>query len=82
MDPPGGYVVHMAPEGGGMVGKWSGSGNIDKKQQITYRDVPPGRYVIHGRPNPGADNEQTDDVTIELKEGDAQEVKLQAKLKL
>ena len=46
------YIVQVEPEGGDEVGKWGGSGNIDAKNQITFDDVPPGRYVIHGRPNP------------------------------
>ena len=51
----GGYIVNIEPEGGGGVGTWGGSGNIDNKNQITFKDVPPGKYVLHGRPNPGSE---------------------------
>jgi hypothetical protein len=76
---PGAYVVHMEPEGGPAVGKWSGSGNIDPKNEITYENVPPGRYVLRGRPNPGGRDEETDPVAIELKGGQTVEVVLRAK---
>ena len=54
---PAGYIVHIEPEGGEAVGKWSGSGNIDAANRIAFRDVPPGRYVLKGRPNPSRGND-------------------------
>ena len=62
-----------------MTGKWGGSGNIDAKHQITYSDIPPGRYVLSGQPNPGSTNDQTEPVTVELKGGDVREITLKAK---
>ena len=53
------YLVHLEPEGGEAVGKWSGSGQIDAKNQIEFDDVPPGRYVLQGRPNPCRVDQQT-----------------------
>ena len=41
--------------------------------------VPPGRYVLHGRPNPGSDGEQTAPVAVDLKGGQTAEVTLKAK---
>ncbi len=76
---PEGYIVHMEPEGGEAVGKWSGSGNIDAKNQITYEDVPPGRYVVHGQPNPSSADEHTDPVKVELHGGRTIEITLPAK---
>lgn len=78
-DRPAGYIVHMAPEGGEAVGKWSGSGNIDAENHLSFDDVPPGRYVLHGQPNPSAANEHTEPLTIELKGGQTAEIKLSAK---
>ena len=49
---PEGYIVEIKPEAGNAVGSWGGSGNIDAGNQIMFRDIPPGRYVIQGRPNP------------------------------
>lgn len=76
---PAGYLVHIEPEGGEAVGKWSGSGNIDAKNQISFGDVPPGRYVLRGQPNPSAANQQTELLTIDLKGGQTTEITLSAK---
>jgi hypothetical protein len=74
------YLVQVEPEGGIAVGKYGGTGNISNdKNQITFDNVPPGRYVVRGRPNPGAANQETDPVTIDLKGGKTAEIKLRAK---
>jgi len=76
---PDAYIVQIEPEGGDAVGKYGGSGHINAKNQITFDNVPPGRYVLRGRPNPGAENQQTDPVTVDLKGGKTAEIKLNAK---
>ncbi len=72
-------MVSMKPEGGDVVGSYGGSGNIDARDQMTFPIVPPGRYVVWGRPNPGSDDAQTESVTVDLKGGQASEVMLKAK---
>ena len=76
---PQGYIVEMTPEGGNAVGKWGGSGNIDAGNQIMFRDVPPGRYVIQGRPNPSSGNDHSKPLAIELKGGQASRITISAK---
>lgn len=76
---PEGYIVHVKPEGGEAVGKWSGSGNIDAEGQITYEQIPPGRYTVTGRPNPGSDDQETASVTYDLKPGELTTVTIKAK---
>jgi hypothetical protein len=76
---PGGYMVKIAPEGGEVVGSWGGSGNIDPKDQISFEDVPPGRYVLQGQPNPGSTNDQSKPLTVDLKGGKSLEITLKAK---
>ena len=44
-----------------------------------FRDVPPGRYVIKGRPNPSSANQESNPVTIEIKGGQASRITLSAK---
>ncbi len=61
---PEGYIVEIEPEGGSVVGSWGGSGNIDKANTITFKNVPPGKYVLKGRPNPGSANEETEPHTV------------------
>ena len=58
---------------------YGGSGNIDAKNQMMFETLPPGRYVVSGRPNPGSDTEETGAVTVDLKGGQAAEVTLKAK---
>ena len=76
---PQGYIVEIEPEGGSVVGSWGGSGNIDAANTITFKNVPPGRYILKGRPNPGSTNQETDPVTIELVGGETEPVVLEAK---
>jgi len=76
---PEGYIVKVFPEGGEAVGKWSGSGNIDADGQITYEHIPPGKYTISGRPNPGSDAQETAAVTYDLKPGELTAVTIKAK---
>jgi hypothetical protein len=76
---PEGYIVTVAPEGGSVVGSWGGTGNIDDRNQIAFTDVPPGRYVFRGQPNPSNGNQQTQPVTVELKGGRLTEITLRAK---
>ena len=66
---PAGYIVHIAPEGGEKIGSYGGSGNINAMRQMTFDNIPPGRYVLHGRPNPGSDDQVTESFTVDLKGG-------------
>lgn len=76
---PAEYLVEINPPGGPAVGTWGGSGRIDDKNRLTLDDVPPGQYVLVGRPNPGAEREQSAPLKIELKGGQVLEVELSAK---
>lgn len=71
--------MQLEPEGGAKVGMWSGSGNIDAKNQIAFEDVPPGRYVLKGQPNPSSANQQTEPLTVDLKGGERTESTLVAR---
>lgn len=76
---PAGYIVNLEPEGGAAVGKWSGSGNVDAENRIAFHDVPPGRYVLKGQPNPSRGKpDQTEPVMIDLKGGQTLGVTLRA----
>jgi hypothetical protein len=78
LSPPG-YIVEVAPEGGEAVGKWGGSGQIDPKNQITFENIPPGRYTIVGHPNPSSQNDRTPPMAVELKGGETTEHTIVAK---
>lgn len=76
---PAGYAVNLTPEGGNVIGSYGGGGDIDATGSITFENVPPGKYVVTGRPNPGADREQTDPVKVELRGGETKQVTLTPK---
>ncbi|MCH5374024.1 MAG: hypothetical protein JJ992_08610, partial [Planctomycetes bacterium] len=66
----------IVTEGGSAVGKWSGSGNIDAENRISFENVPPGRYVLQGQPNPSTAAQKSKPVTIELHGGQTAEITL------
>jgi hypothetical protein len=76
---PAAYIVNISPEGGNKVGSFGGSGQIDANDHITFKDVPPGRYVLRGQPNPSSGDQRTEPVTVDLKGGQTARVTLIAK---
>jgi hypothetical protein len=48
-------------------------------ERVTYDDVPPGRYVLQGRPNPYTADQQSKPLTIELKGGETIDATLSTK---
>jgi hypothetical protein len=75
---PESYIVEIEPAGGNVVGSWGGSSQIDEKNQVIFNDVPPGRYVLRGHPNPHSENEITKPIAIELKGGATEVIKISA----
>ena len=80
---PEGYIVEIRHEdrfrNRPVFGPVLYSGNINAKNQISFNDITPGRYVVQGRPNPSKGDQQTLPVTIDLKGGQTSEVTLSAK---
>ncbi len=54
-----GFIVELEPEGGSRVGSWGGSSNVSADGTVTFKGVPPGRYVVFGKPNPGRADAKT-----------------------
>lgn len=73
------YIVEIEPEGGSAIGKWGGSAKIDANNLVSFENVPPGRYVLTGHPNPSRADQRTKPLTIDLKGGQTAEIKLPAK---
>ena len=71
--------MELEPKGGDVVGSFGGTATIDRKNQFTFENVPPGEYVIRGHPNPSSADQMSEAVTIDLKGGQAEEVTLKAK---
>jgi hypothetical protein len=76
---PEGYLVQIEPECGSVVGSWGGSGNIDAHDEVSFSDIPPGRYKLSGQPNPSRADQQTTPITVDLKGGRLTEVTIEAK---
>jgi hypothetical protein len=76
---PAEYIVDIEPEGGNKVGSWGGGSQIDAENKCKFENVPPGRYVLRGHPNPTTDVQITAPIKIELKGGATEEIKIQAK---
>ncbi len=76
---PEGYIINMKPEGGEKIGSWGGSANINAEGQHTFQNIPPGKYILTGRPNPGSDNQETAPETVDLKGGKTTELTIKAK---
>jgi len=76
---PEAYIVHIEPEGGSAVGTWGGSGQIDANNEIAFSDVPPGRYVLTGQPNPSTEGQRTKPLRVELKGGQSIDIRLRAR---
>jgi len=47
------YIANLTPEGGNKVGSWGGSMEVKADGTFEFNDVPPGRYTVTARPNPG-----------------------------
>jgi hypothetical protein len=76
---PEGYIVQIEDAKGPVVGSWGGTANIDADGKVKFENVPPGRYVLTGRPNPGADAQETDPTPIDLGPGEEWAATLKAK---
>lgn len=78
--PQGGYIVNVAPEGGEKIGSWGGGSNLGADGTCEFSHIPPGRYVVHGRPNPGREADKTESVTVDIKPHETAQVTLTAKV--
>lgn len=76
---PEAYTIEMEPEGGNVVGSFGGSATLPATNEYDFENVPAGKYVFFGRPNPGSTNQETEHVTVELRGGKTTNVTLKAK---
>jgi hypothetical protein len=47
------YLAEIKPEGGEKIGSWGGSTTVKADGTFEFDGVPPGRYVVTARQNPG-----------------------------
>jgi hypothetical protein len=77
--PNGSWIAMIEPEGGSKIGSYGGSGNLAADGTRSFDNVPPGKYVVKAQANPGRAAGKNDGKTIEVKPGEATEVKIEAK---
>jgi len=75
----GGYMVNLRDARGDAVGRFGGGGNINANNVMVFSEVPPGKYLVSGQPNPGRIDQKTGEVEITVVGGKETSVELQAK---
>jgi hypothetical protein len=78
------YMVEIAEEGvdltkGGGIGSWGGSANIGVDGTFTFENIPPGCYIVTGKPNPGRIDDRTEPLKVKIEGRDRHSIKLIAK---
>jgi hypothetical protein len=73
------YLVKIEPEEGSRIGSWGGTASVDGNGFARFTHVPPGKYVLWGRPNPGSDSAETKKLPVEIKGGETHSVTLKAR---
>lgn len=74
-----GYIVEVVPKGGEKVGSWGGSSKLSKDDSVLFKNIPPGEYVVFGRPNPGRSSQKTDAQIVSITGGTDSSVEIEAK---
>ncbi len=76
---PSDYIVEMEDANGSGVGKWGASGKINDENWIEFKNIPPAKYLVHGKPNPASPDQKTKPIEVEIAGGKSLEVELEAK---
>jgi 5-hydroxyisourate hydrolase-like protein (transthyretin family) len=74
--PAGGIVLKLKPEGGNKPGSWGGSWTLSADGSFKMTGIPPGKYVISTRPNPGSSRFEPNAETITVKAGKTYEMEV------
>ncbi len=76
---PSDYIVEMEDANGSGVGKWGASGKINDENWIEFKNIPPAKYLVYGKPNPASPDQKTKPIKVEIVGGKSLEVELEAK---
>ncbi|HUT28744.1 MAG TPA: carboxypeptidase-like regulatory domain-containing protein [Sedimentisphaerales bacterium] len=74
--PAGGITLELEPEGGNKIGTWGYSGHLSADGTFKISGIPPGRYVISTRPNPGPADYEPNVGEVTIKAGKTYEVEI------
>jgi hypothetical protein len=75
----GDYVVRIRDARGKEPGTWGGSGNLNADDWIDFTDIPAGKYVVSGQPNPGSADRRTDEIEVEVVGGQRVELQIRGR---
>jgi hypothetical protein len=74
--PAGGILLELGPEGGNKPGTWGYSGHLSADGTFKISGIPPGRYVISTRPNPGPAAYEPNSGKVTIKAGKTYEIEI------
>lgn len=74
--PPGGIILKLDPEKGKNPGRWGGSWTLSADGSFKMTGIPPGRYVISTRPNPGSTKYEPSAEKITVRVGKTYEIEV------
>lgn len=74
--PAGGIILELEPEGGNKPGSWGGSWNLSPDGSFKMTGIPPGKYIISTRPNPGSSNYEPNSGKVTIKGGMTYEIEI------
>jgi len=72
------FMVELTPEGGHKVGSWGGTVRCREGGKFEFKGVPPGKYELVARPNPGSRREATTPQEITVQPGKACEIEIRS----
>ena len=72
------FMVQLMPEGGPKVGSWGGSTRCREGGKFEFKGVPPGKYELVARPNPGSANEATPPQKVTIQAGKASQIEIRS----
>jgi 5-hydroxyisourate hydrolase-like protein (transthyretin family) len=74
--PAGGILLELGPEGGNKPGTWGYSGHLSPDGTFKIAGIPPGKYIISTRPNPGPADFEPNTGKITVKAGKTYELEV------
>ena len=72
------FIVELMPEGGHKVGSWGGSMQCREGGKFEFNGVPPGKYELVARPNPGSQREATIPQKVTVQPGKACQIEIRS----
>jgi hypothetical protein len=72
--PSGQIVLELEPKGGNKPGTWGYSGHLSDDGSFNITGIPPGKYVVNTRPNPGRSDYEPNAEAVTVEPGKTYEI--------